>query len=173
MLMRSTVTGWASIHVLPSSGLSNPNFRDTYPTSANRSFPPLRLMGTIIVALLAITMAIFPISVPQAAAHAAHQHLALADTGHEHPTADADHEHAEVKASCDATLSISGDRDHPGSEGCTGPTCCSMGACHAFQVSTPPSLYSPAVSDVTIVLTRDEQVEEITVGGLDRPPRTV
>jgi hypothetical protein len=173
LAMPKPVVDWISVHTLPERGLSNPNFRDTYPALANRSFPALRLMGTIIVALLAMTMAIFPISGLQAAAQAAHRHASVADAGHAHLAADADHEHAETRVSLDAAVSVSGDHDHPDSKDCTGLTCCSMGACHAFQITALPSLYSPAVSEASIVLTRDEQVEEITAGGLDRPPRTI
>ncbi|WP_201860746.1 hypothetical protein [Microvirga soli] len=133
----------------------------------------MRLMGTIIVALLAITMAIFPISGPQAAAQAAHRHAAVADTVHGHAASEGDHEHADVTASCDASAwNVSAD-SHPDTQACVGLICCSMGACHAFQVSAAPSLYSPAVSEASTALACDEQVEEITIGGLDRPPRTV
>ncbi|MFC4172403.1 hypothetical protein ACFOYU_10065 [Microvirga sp. GCM10011540] len=133
----------------------------------------MRLMGTIIVALLAITMAIFPISGPQAGAQAAHRHAAVAEAIHEHAAAVGGHEHAAVTASCDVSAQTVAAESHPDTQDCAGLICCSMGACHAFQASAPPSLYSPAVSEASKVLTRDEQVEEITVGGLDRPPRTV
>ena len=53
----------------------------------------MRLMGTIIVALLAFTMAIFPISVPQAAASAGHRHAATVGAGHAHAVLDGDHDH--------------------------------------------------------------------------------
>ena len=133
----------------------------------------MRLMGTIIVALLAITMAILPISGPQGAAQAAHQHAAVATTGHAHADADGDHSHADPQVSSDTeALGISGDHDSDARD-CTGVMCCSMGTCHAFQITAPPYLYSPAVSQVSMAMTRDEQVEEITIGGLDRPPRTI
>jgi len=48
-----------------------------------------------------------------------------------------------------------------------------MGTCHAFQITAPAYLYAPAVSQVSMVMTRDEQVEDIIIGGLDRPPRTI
>ena len=130
-------------------------------------------MGTIIVALLAITMAIFPISVPQAAAWAGHQHAAMAGPGHEHAAVDGDHEHAvELTSSHDVTLGDSTDH-HQGSKECSGPVCCSMATCHAFQESAAPSVYSPTVSQAAMALAGDEQVGGITTGGLDRPPRTV
>jgi hypothetical protein len=137
----------------------------------------LRLLGTIIVALLAITMAIFPISVPQAVASAAHQHALVASIGHEHAhehAVDGDHEHTEVLASPsnDAALSASSDHDQ-GSQDCTGVVCCSMGVCHAFQVSENPSLSSPAGALIPMAMAGDEQVGGITASGLDKPPRTV
>jgi len=135
----------------------------------------LRLLGTIIVALLAITMAIFPISVPQAAVSAGHQH-AMASAGHkhvhEHATIDRAHEHADVTSHADVVSSASGDHEK-GSRDCTGPVCCSMGTCHAFQDTAFPILSSPAASHLPIAMPGDEQVGGITTGGLDKPPRTV
>jgi hypothetical protein len=128
-------------------------------------------MGTIIVALLAITMAILPISVPQAAMAAAHGHATVVDTGHEHAAVDGDHEHTDVPASSAAFADLS---DHDGgAEDCTGPICCSMATCHAIQVGAPPSVYSPNSSQASMAMTRDEQVEGIPTAGPDRPPRTV
>lgn len=133
----------------------------------------MRLMGTIIVALLAITMAIFPISVPQAAASAGHWHAATADAGHAHAVLEGEHEHAHETASHGTDLSGgSVDRDQ-GPHDCSGPVCCSMGTCHAFQASMLPDLSSPAASTIPVALPGDEQVEGITTGGLDKPPRTV
>ncbi|QRM34655.1 hypothetical protein [Microvirga sp. VF16] len=133
----------------------------------------MRLMGTIIVALLALTMAILPISMSQAAAPAGHGPATAVNAGHEHAAVDGDHEHADVLASCDDTA-LSGFSDQDGdTQDCTGLICCSMGACHAFQGSAPPSLYSPAASQAPMVMAGDEQVGGITAGGLDRPPRTV
>ena len=133
----------------------------------------MRLMGTIIVALLAITMAIIPISVPQAAASAGNHHAVMVDAGHEHAADDGDHEHAdELALSHDATLGASTDH-HQGSQDCSGPVCCSMSTCHAFQESAPPTVYSPAVSKISMAVVGDDQVGGITTGGLDRPPRTV
>ena len=158
---------------LSSHALSNPTFRDTYPLPTNWSVFPLRLMGTIIVALLAITMAIIPISVPQAAASAGNHHAVTVDAGHEHATVDGDHEHAdELAPTQDAALDASADH-HQGSEDCSGPVCCSMSTCHAFQESAPPTVYSPAVSQISMAVAGDDQVGGITTGGLDRPPRTV
>ncbi|NBJ23704.1 hypothetical protein [Microvirga arsenatis] len=133
----------------------------------------MRLMGTIIVALLAITMAIIPISMPQAAASAGNHHAVRVDAGHENAAIAGDHEHAdELAPSHDAALDASADH-HQGSQECSGPVCCSMSTCHAFQESAAPTVYSPTVSQVSMAMAGDEQVEGITTGGLDRPPRTV
>ncbi|ANY84751.1 hypothetical protein BB934_42155 (plasmid) [Microvirga ossetica] len=130
-------------------------------------------MGTIIVALLAITMAILPISGPQGAAQAAHQHAAVALTGHAHGEADGDHSHADLQMSFDTgALGISGDHD-PDTQDCTSVICCSMGTCHAFQIPALQNPHSPAVSQAPMAMPGDEQIAGITVGGLDRPPRTV
>ena len=133
----------------------------------------MRLMGTIIVALLAITMAILPISVPQAAMAAVHGHAAAVDAGHDHASVDGDHEHAHVQTSSVDTASVDLD-DHDGnSDDCTGPVCCSMGTCHAVQVSAPSGVYSPNASRTPMIMVGDDQVGGITAGGLDKPPRTV
>ncbi|KLK90092.1 hypothetical protein AA309_27700 [Microvirga vignae] len=132
----------------------------------------MRLVGTLIVALLAFTMAIFPISVPQAAASAGHPHAATAGAGHTHAALGGDHEHPDGVGSHGTDLGAAADHDQ-GSHDCSGPVCCSMGTCHAFQASVLPDLSSPAMSTIPVALPGDEQVEGITAGGLDRPPRTV
>jgi ABC-type nickel/cobalt efflux system permease component RcnA len=173
MLLRAIPSRRILVRTQPGSRLSNPNFHDRYLTPTNRSSPLLRLMGTIIVALLAITMAILPISGPQGAAQAAHQHAVVTTAGHAHGEADGNHSHADLQVSLDTgTLGISGDHDSD-THDCTGVICCSMGTCHAFQITAPAYLYAPAVSQVSMVMTRDEQVEDIIIGGLDRPPRTI
>ncbi|MBQ0821898.1 hypothetical protein KBI52_17030 [Microvirga sp. HBU67558] len=136
----------------------------------------MRLLGTLIVALLAFTMAIFPISVAPVAASGGHQHALSADAerGHAHEHADnGDHEHGDVLTSPGNTVTADVS-DHDGSSrDCTGPACCSMGTCHAFQDTDLPVLYSPGASRLPIAMPGDEQVGGITAGGLDRPPRTV
>jgi ABC-type nickel/cobalt efflux system permease component RcnA len=153
-----------------------PLFHERQPILANRSDSPLRLMGTLIVALLAITMAIFPISMPRAAASAGHQHAVVAGAGHEHvhdhATVDRAHDHADAASHADVVSSASGDHDQD-SHDCTGPVCCSMGTCHAFQDTAFPILSSPAVSHLPVAMPGDEQVGGITTGSLDKPPRTV
>jgi len=127
----------------------------------------LRLLGTLVVALLAITMAIFPISMPRAAVSAGHHHAQVAGAGHKHV-----HEHADVASHDDVLASASGDHEQ-GSNDCSGPVCCSMGTCHAFQDTVLPILYSPAVSHLPMAMPGDDQLGGITADGLDKPPRTV
>lgn len=156
--------------------LFTPLFRERQPILTNRSDSPLRLLGTLIVALLAFTMAIFPISMPQAAVSAGHQHAGVAGAGHkhvhDHAAVDGTHDHADVASHADAVSSASGDHER-GSQDCSGPVCCSMGTCHAFQDTAFPILFSPAASNFPVAMPTDEQVGGITRGGLDKPPRTV
>jgi hypothetical protein len=152
--------------------LFKPSFRGTHPILTDRSDSPLRLMGILIVALLAFTMAIFPISVPQAAASAGHRHPAMTGTGHAHAALDGEHDHAHATASHGTDLGAAADHDQ-GPNDCSGPVCCSMGTCHAFQAIALPDLVSPAASIVPVALPGDEQVDGITAGGVDKPPRTV
>ncbi len=132
----------------------------------------MRLMGTIIVALLAFTMAIFPISVPQAAASGGHPHTAMVGAVHADAATDGDHGHVHEAASHDIALNTSADHDQ-GSHDCSGPVCCSMGTCHAFQAIALPDLFVPAASVMPVSFPGDEQVEGIVAGGLDKPPRTI
>lgn len=133
----------------------------------------MRLMSTIIVALLALTMAILPISTAQAVVPAAHGHAILVDAGHDHAAVDGHHEHADVQASASDTV-LADFGTHDGSpEDCTGLICCSMGACHAFQTSAPPSLCSPTDAEAPMAMAGDEQVMSVVSGRIDRPPRTV
>ncbi len=132
----------------------------------------MRLMGTIIVALLAFTMAIFPISVPQAAASAGHPHTAMVGAVHGHAASGGDHDHVHEPASSHDITDASADHDQAPKD-CSGPVCCSMGTCHAFQASVLPDLSSPAASTIPVALPGDEQVEGIGASGLDKPPRTV
>jgi hypothetical protein len=153
-------------HTLATIGvpaLSGQIIRDTYPNLQNRSVL-LRLMDHIIAVLLAITMAIFPISVGQAAAV----------KGSEHAVAlDAHHTHDEALVTCDSSVAATCSDHHTGNHDGTSPGCCGIGVCHAFQASAAPAVYSPHRSAVLMALTRDEQVDGIVSGRLDRPPRTV
>jgi len=161
-----------------SPNLSEICFRERRLILANRSDSPLRLMGTIITALLAITMAIFPISMPRAAASTGHAHAA-ATAPHAHKVHDAkphaDHHHAvQASAICDDATAGAGCEHHPKSSYDQGdPTCCGGMGCHSFQVSTAPIVSSPAVAPIPLAVAGDEQVAGLVIGRLDRPPRTI
>lgn len=137
----------------------------------------MRLIGLIIAALLAVAAGVLVISAPQAVASggrillssAMDQHTDVghvhADTAHEHGVSSPVHDHASAKKDCGDPAS--------GNHGGAGADCCNMGACHAVQALAAPMLHGPCASAAGIVLTGDEQVAGITLGGLDRPPRTV
>jgi hypothetical protein len=123
----------------------------------------LRLMGPIIAVLLAITLAIFPISMRQAAALGSHEHhVGTSEILHQDAAAAGDHDHS---ASCDTCGG-----HEPGSEHGKSSACCGMTVCHAFEVSTAP-LISPRYSASRAAWTRDEQVGDSLSGRIDRPPR--
>jgi hypothetical protein len=121
-------------------------------------------MGHIIAVLLAITMAIFPISVGQAAAVKGSEHVVALD---------AHHPLDEALATPDGIVAGTCSDHHTGNHDGTSPGCCGIGICHAFQVSAAPAVYSPHRSAVLMALAGDEQVDGIVSGRLDRPPRTV
>jgi hypothetical protein len=133
-------------------------------------------MGTIIVALLAFTMAIFPISMPRAAASTVHVHAAQAakhahdDSAHSHHGKD-----ARLGAPCHHGLGAAPgcDRHDGASHGQDGSNCCGGMGCHSFQVSAAPIISSPVASPTPLAIAGDEQVAGIVAGRLDRPPRTV
>lgn len=125
----------------------------------------MRLMGTIIAVLLAIIMAVFPISMPQAAVSAGHQHGAM-HSGHGHGDRAA-------KVSCDNRTLVAGETGNQNSHDAGGQICCSMGSCHALQAGTVPTLHLPAPTVIPAATTGDEQVDDIIPGRLDRPPRAV
>lgn len=122
----------------------------------------MRLMAPIIAVLLAITMAIFPISMPRAAASGAHRSPVTLDTHHAHGNAEVSCDH-EVSVTCG---------DHEG-ETHEASGCCGMSVCHAFQVSAAPAALCRQVTMTSITGIKDEQVWGITPCGFDRPPRTI
>jgi len=155
--------------------LSEPHFRDTEPILTNGSDSPLRLLGTIVAALLAITMAIFPVGMPQAAASTGHSHAALA-AGHSHAGGSAPHhdEAAGLQAVCHSSAVQSDcDRNPADPHDHGDANCCGGLGCHSFQVSSAPIISSPITSRILIAVAGDEQVSGIAPGRLDRPPRTM
>jgi hypothetical protein len=123
----------------------------------------LRLMGPIIAVLLAITMAIFPISMPRAAAPGVHGHALTLET----------HTHDGVGLSCDHGASVTCGDHESANHDADSPSCCGMTVCHAFQISAAPDVLTPCMRVTSVSVSGDEQVGGITPGGLDRPPRTV
>jgi hypothetical protein len=139
----------------------------------------VRVMSPIIAVLLAITMAVFPISMPRAAAFGQHGHAQTAKVVQDEAASAADHQnagdhgHADTVASCDPAVLGGCSEPQPSSHDGTTPACCGAGMCHAFEVSAAPAVFSPHLSPGPTVQTGDEQVDEAVSGRLDRPPRTV
>ncbi len=136
----------------------------------------MRLMGTIIVALLAFTMAIFPVSMPRAAASAGQVRTALA-AGHAHDASAHSHhgKDAWLTAACHHGLeaALGCDRHDGASHGHDDSNCCGGLSCHSFQVSAAPIVSLTVASPTPLAIAGDEQVAGIVAGRLDRPPRTV
>ena len=150
-------------------GLSRPCWRDTNALS-DRRHSILRLTRAIIAALLAVSMAIFPISMPQAAMKASH-HGAQAAHSHVH-----DHAAAQACLEGDSGV-IGGDRsachEHPDADGKGDTLCCGSIVCHVFQVSVAADLYTPIARSISLAVAVEEQVPSAFIGRIERPPRTV
>jgi hypothetical protein len=112
-------------------------------------------------------MAIFPITMGRAAAIGGHSHAATAQIDH------GDHVHLASGTDC---TSLATDDDRAPSESAShesAPSCCSMGACHAFQMSAALSVSTPAGPARVIRAPGDQQVSGAFSVRIDRPPRTV
>ncbi len=143
-----------------------PAFRGMY-RSGDEGWAGLRLMRTILVVLLAVSMAVFPVAMPQAAASTGHNH---ASGAHEHEAPDGT---ADVSAPHeDDTLEHEHAASHDQDEG-SSSSCCGTTTCHAFQVSSSPALGArlPLIGVVQVAC--DHQVPSVFPGRLERPPRTV
>jgi hypothetical protein len=118
---------------------------------------------------MAVSMAIFPISMPQAAAMKAGHHGAQAAHVHDHGAAEA----------CldDDSILIGSDRsachEHPAADGKGDSLCCGSIVCHVFQVSVAPGLYTPIARSISLAVALEEQVLSAFLGRIERPPRTV
>jgi hypothetical protein len=131
----------------------------------------LRLTSTIIAVLLALSMVAFPISMVRAAALGSHNHAETAQAEHgDHHT-----QVASSEADCVSTATVHHDQAAPADDAShkSGPSCCGMGACHAFQLSGTPSLLMPAAMAHVLHAPGDEQVTGSFSVRIDRPPRTV
>ena len=131
----------------------------------------MRLTRAIIAVLLAVSMAMFPISMPQAAAMKAGHHGAQAAHPHVH-----DHGSARACHDGDAGL-IGSDRsachEHPDADAKGDTLCCGSIVCHVFQVSVAPGLYTPIARSISLAIAVEEQVPSAFLGRIERPPRTV
>lgn len=121
----------------------------------------MRLVGTILALLFALSLAIAPISGARAAAMHDHHHGAAAHHDHAAAPAAADPAHAgDDCAGHEAPLS-----KHAG--------CCDMGACHPFTI-VPLATFAYGASLMgSIAERRDDQVRGERSGRIDRPPRPV
>jgi hypothetical protein len=131
----------------------------------NWSVRVLGLVRTIVAALIAVCVAIFPIAMPRAAA--------LTDVGGmsvSHQAAAHSDEHAVLGEHSEAAHHEHASHGHSdGNES----SCCGTTACHAFQVSAGPSVSALRRLIGPIRIACDQQVAEALPGRLDRPPRTV
>lgn len=129
-------------------------------------------MRSVVAALLAVSMAIFPISIPQAAA------VGSPEVGHHHAaTAEAPHGRAHASVDCKNVsvdgVTIAGEcSPQQRADYATGQDCCNM-VCHFFQLSAAPAVAVPVGALVTLAMVGDEQVSGPSPSRLDRPPRTV
>jgi hypothetical protein len=127
-------------------------------------------------------MAIFVISVPQAAAMTNASEVAAVEAHHSHR--DGSHmgmSHEEMAHGDEASLACDVQADaaddcsghEQDSHHAGGSSCCSMGGCHSFQVSTAPDLVAQPIAAASIIAFGDEQVAGTFSLRIDRPPRTV
>lgn len=135
----------------------------------------MRAMQPIIVALLAVCMAIFPIAMPRAAVTAGHSHETTA--AHAHEALGHDHRHASV-TSPDSEVDLAAVAEHDphashGEETGNGLSCCGTTTCHSFQTSSPPVLCKRLPAMLRVEASNDPQVRSLVAGRRDKPPRTV
>lgn len=131
----------------------------------------------VIAALVAVSMAIFPIGMGPAAGLVGGQH-GFAGAGH-HDVAVAgvqDHHPGKADASqaCDAD-----EAEALGAAGESAPDaqsaafCCGGTACHFFQLSSVPPVLTPPTRPLALAAAGEEQLAGTVPDQLDRPPRTV
>lgn len=133
----------------------------------------LRVINTIVAIFLALSVAVFPLSMAHAAALAGHHEAtAQADVRIE---ADHDHFH-QAASSCaeDANVTVADDcASHQGASGPRGGASCCNLVCHAFEASAAPAVFTPLRLARAVHLRAEEQVAGGFAGRIDRPPRTV
>ena len=131
----------------------------------------MRLTSTIIAVFLALSMAIFPVTMVLAAATSGHGHAAMAQSehgDHHHHLAFSPEADSSSYAGVDGDCAPVGNASHK-----SGPSCCGMGACHVFQMSAVPCVSTPAGAAHVMHAPGDQQVTGAFSVRIDRPPRTV
>ena len=125
----------------------------------------MRLISTMLAVMLALALAIFPISGGQSAATIGHQHHHSVQTNHA-----GDHS---IDAAADELASAADDcAGHKAPQG-KQAGCCDMGACHAFTTASLTILAYSASLVGSVADRRDDQVRGEPSARLERPPRTV
>lgn len=137
-------------------------------------------MRALLVAMMAICLAVFPVGMSLASARVPAQPLQVA-TVHAHPAASAHerglpHEHGSALMALDATalhaLDAGGDDcSHHGSGGKSCATCCGF-ACHAFEPVMDLTLGAPLGRALQLLALREEQVGGGLPFSIERPPRS-
>ena len=130
----------------------------------------------IVAALVAVAMAMFPITGPRLATAApfagGHHHVGSQAVqmhgAHVHGTT--------VAAPClgdavDEAIPASAHASTDASD-TAGQSCCNM-ACHFVALSVAPCWSAPALMPATVSAARDDQVRGVFSGRIERPPRTI
>lgn len=136
-------------------------------------------MRVVIAALVAVSLAIFPIATaPAAGIGIDGGRHGLAGLEH-HDNAAAgldDFHHGKVGAShaCDAgEPAASSPAGDPAADAQCAAVCCGGMACHFFQVSSVPPISAPPAEPSGLAVPGEEQLAGTVPDQLDRPPRTV
>lgn len=148
-------------------------YRDTFP--AYYRAMPLHLTRTILVAMIAICLAVFPVGMSRASASMSVP-VPVAATGHSHPAgsgATHKHEHASAAASVQDQAQSSGDCAGHGKSGKDCPSACCGFGCHVFSVVLDVVLWAPLGRPIQLTTGNDEQVENGQPLFIERPPRSV
>jgi hypothetical protein len=138
----------------------------------------LHQIRTILVAILALCLAVFPAGMsrasapmPETVAEASHQHVhAPGAAAHDH---DGAHEAAVAKGGHSHSAMAGADHDCSGhgkdGKHCAS-TCCGLG-CHAFQIVFEPALAAQHSYLIQRTATHDDQVGGGLPFSIERPPR--
>lgn len=123
------------------------------------------LLQTLWAFSLALTIAIFPIAMPQAHAHEGYARaLQAQEADHQHHGAGTAHHHEHAGA-------VSADHHGKKQSGEQAPSCCGTVACHAFLTSVTPDLRITRNFIRLVSRYAAEQTDSRSPNRLDRPPR--